>query len=183
MRDEHFSIVHRITANPSRLICRAFLLLVLVVGGCTKVAPLDEKVTATSDFDFMMWKADVAGDFTLQEWQDFDDALQDIKFDIMASGKASGTNGVSNAACERINGKTVGEVLKTGFDLKLKRLGDEREKVAAFLAINKRFKTREGDDDSANQLANIRAEQERRLEVLDRHLEEAREVVQRRGLR
>lgn len=164
------------------MIYRLFLFLVLLLSGCTKVAPLDEKVVATTDFAFIMWKADVAGDFTLQEWHDFDDALQDIKFDIMASGKASGSTGVSNATYERINGKTVREVLKAGFDLKLKRLGDEREKVAAFLAINKHFKTREGDTESANQLANIREEQERRLEVLDDHLAEAREVVQRRGL-
>lgn len=182
MREKHFSIARRLTASPPTFICRTFLILVLVLSGCTKVAPLDEKVVATSDFNFMMWKADVAGDFTLQEWHDFDEALQDIKFDVMASGKASGTNGVSNAAYERIDGKTVREVLKTGFDLKLKRLGDEREKIAAFLAINKKFRTRKGDEESATQLANIREEQERRLEVLDRHLEEAREVVQRRGL-
>jgi len=174
--------IARCTSPASLMIGRTFLFLALVLGGCAKVAPLDEKVVATSDSDFEMWKSDAAGDFTLQEWQDFDGALEDIKLDVMASGKGSGANGVSNAAYARINGKTVREVLKTGFDLKLKRLGDEREKVAAFLAINKKFKTRPGDEESATQLANIREEQERRLAVLDGHLADAREVVQRRGL-
>ncbi|HEY4248228.1 MAG TPA: hypothetical protein VGM64_15370 [Lacunisphaera sp.] len=182
MPEKSISIARRIIAHASLMKCHALLLLVLVLGACTKVAPLDEKVVATSDSDFEMWKSDVAGDFNLQEWQDFDGALQDIKFEIMASGKASGTTGVSNAAYTRINGKTVREVLKTGFDLKLKRLGDEREKVAAFLVINKNFKTRAGDEESASQLANIREEQARRLEELDSHIAEAREVVQRRGL-
>ena len=80
------------------MIFRTFLFLVLVPGGCTKIAPLDEKVTATSDFNFMMWKADVAGDFTLQEWHDFDEALQDINLDSAVKTRSTQSSRVEKTA-------------------------------------------------------------------------------------
>ena len=143
---------------------------------------MEDIIVATTDFNMSEWKSEVAGDFTLEEWNDFDAAVQEIKFEVMASGKASGSDGVQNAAFQKINGQTVHDVLKTGFNLKLKRLTGEREKIAAYFAINKKFRTKEGDDESAQQLKNIRAEQEHRLEVLDRQIEEARAVVQRRNI-
>ena len=156
--------------------------LLLGLAGCARTNPMEDVIVATSDFNMSVWKSDVAGDFTIPEWHEFDDAVQEIKFNIMASGEASGSERIQNAAFDKINGKTVREVLKTGFDLKLKRLAGEREKIAAYFAINKKFRTKEGDEESARQLRNIREEQEHRLETLERQIEEARAVVQRRNI-
>src|ERR1700712_3689971 len=99
--------------NPSWFALGCWL---LVLAGCARTNPMEDVVVATSDFNMSVWKSDVAGDFTIPEWHEFDDAVQEIKFNIMASGEASGSARIQNAAFDKINGKTVHEVLKTGFD-------------------------------------------------------------------
>ena len=153
-----------------------------ILGGCAEKHPLDDLVDATNDYKIMMWRADVAGDFNNEEWHDFDDALQEIKFDVMIEKEASGSEGVRDAAYRRIDGKPVREVLTYGYGLKMKRLLADREKIGGFLATNKKFRTKEGDDESARYLENLREEQSRRVQTLDQQIEGIRAVVQRRGL-
>lgn len=154
----------------------------VAIFGCARKNPLDDVIDAPSDFKMMMWRADVADHFNFQEWRDFDEALQEIKFDVMIAKEASGSDAVRQAALQRIDGKTVRDALTYGYDLKLKRLLAEREKIGGFFAINKKFRTREGDEESARYLENLREEQARRLQTLDQQIEDVRAVLRRRNL-
>lgn len=157
-------------------------IVAVAIFGCARKNPLDDVIDATSDFKMMMWRAEVADHFNFQEWHDFDEAVQEIKFDVMIAKEASGSDAVRNAAFLRIDGKTVRNVLTYGYDLKMKRLLAEREKIGGFFAINNKFRTREGDEESARYLENLREEQSRRLRTLDQQIEDVRAVLLRRNL-
>lgn len=150
--------------------------------GCARKQPLDNVVKSPSELGLLMWKARVADDFTLQEWRDFDEAVQQVKYSIMTEGVASGSEGVRDLTLQRINGKTVREILMAGFTVKLVRLAKERDDLVGYLSRNQRLRTRDGDDESAEFLVDLRRQQTRRLETVNEQIEASESVLHRRGL-
>ena len=150
--------------------------------GCSRNPPLDDIVAARSDFGLLMWKADVAGDFTREEWHDFDEAVKELKYTIMASGEASGSDGVRDALLQKIDGKSVRQVLALGLGDRLRRLTKDRDDLTGYLAHNQRLRTKEGDNASADYLDNVRDQQAKRLELLNEQIDAVKKVLLRRGI-
>jgi len=128
---------------------------------------------ASSPIDLVWWRADASGRLDREQWRDLDEAIQEIKFRIMIDHTASGSDAVDQAMRERINGRTVREVLTTGYRSRLDRLNIERAESINVITTNARLVTLSGDTASADYLREKRKVQSDALNVI---LEKIRQV-------
>ncbi len=155
---------------------------VIIISACSRTPPLENIVDASSDSRLLLWKMDVAGDFTRQEWQDFEDAVQEIKFGVMIAGEASGSAAIWSATLEKMDGLTVREVLKLGLGRKLARLTQERDKFVGYVTNNDQLRVAPGDGASLDYLQTLRMHQDRRITILTEQIRVTEEILQRRGI-
>jgi hypothetical protein len=173
------SILHFLAGRISAILLVA---IVSMVSACSRKPPLEQIVAAPSDFGLMMWKADVANDFSRQEWQDFDAAVQEIKYSVMIDGEASGSAGVWAATLQKLDGLSVREVLKLGLGHKLERITQDRDKFAEYITHNDQLRVRPGDEDSVDYLRTLQEHQNRRIALLTEQIRATGEILQRRGI-
>jgi hypothetical protein len=172
---------------PDERTTRAFLrllcaVLALAVAGCGPSDPLDGKVSANDELGLSMWRAEAARQLTPSQAADFDRAVQEMRFHIMAAGTASGSRAVEEAVLQMINGQTVRHVLQQGLGWELDRAESERSTLEAGMKTNALMRTRPGDSDSANYLADLRARQVARLQAATEEVNRARESLAATGL-
>ena len=144
------------------------LLLVALMGSasCQKSDPLQIKVSAATVDAFRGWRIRVGSDLSPADWLAFDDAMQEIKLQVMAAREASGGAAVDEAARNKIQGRTVRDVLQAGWEGKLRRLGAERSELLVAIEQNSRLTIKPGDTESANYLARARQRQAEHLQRL-----------------
>lgn len=143
------------------------VLLMLVAAGCSRSGPLESKVTASSPISFAMWRNELGTDLSSEQWQEFDQAIQEIKFQVAAEFAATGTEAVDQAMRERVNGLTVREVFEQGARARLARLKGDREQLAHFLEVNATMRTRPDDEASIAYLQQLHERQVARLAAVD----------------
>jgi hypothetical protein len=156
---------------------RLLVLTCLTVGaalcGCHPTNPLDRKIMASSPIDFMWWRADASKNLDREQWREFDEAIQEIRFRMTIDHIASGRDAVDQAMRERINGRTVREVLIMGYRSRLDRLDTERAESMKVITTNARLVTRPGDTASADYL---RKRRKAESEALNAILEKIRQA-------
>jgi hypothetical protein len=114
----------------------ALLALTFALAGCDRTPPLGLAVRADSPLALSLWRSKVQNDLTLDQWTDFDTALQEIRYGIMSDGEATGSAAVEQVLQTRIDGFTVRDVMWMGFELKLQRLAIEGDKLDAAIRYN-----------------------------------------------
>jgi hypothetical protein len=139
------------------------LLACLAAAGCASRDPLAERVTADSPVGLQMWLSRAPGRLSAEQMADFREAIQELRFAIMATGAASGSEPVEAALCVSIDGRTVRQVLLDGFGRQAGRLGVERRLLEASARANARLRVRPGDAASLEYLDRERERVERRL--------------------
>ena len=112
-----------------------------------------------------MWRSRAAGRLTPEQLGDFDHAVQAIKFHIMSTGQASGSEAIDQAMLVIVDGKTVREVFRTGLGWELKIAEDERATLEDSLRKNALMTTRPGDTASSNYLSDLRERQTARFDA------------------
>ena len=128
-----------------------FCATLALLAGCSKPAPQDRIVKADSPEQFDQWRSD-REDWSSQEQQDFDTAIQEIKLDAM--NKSAGTiDSRESAMCEAVNGKTVRAVEILGWHDRRDRLEREKNDVETRYAHDSKLKAREDQTDRAQALA------------------------------
>ena len=142
------------------------LLAALGAAGCQKTHALDVKVSAATAGAFSDWRIRVGSDLSAADWRAFDDAVQEIKLELMAAQEASGGAAVNAAARARIQGRTVREVLQAGWQGKVRRLGVERAELAVVIEKNSHLAIKPGNAASAVDLARTRQRQAEHLQRL-----------------
>lgn len=152
--------------RSTRLRVLIWLTVSAALCGCHPSNPLDRKIVASSAIDFVGWRADAGGSLDGEQWRDLDEAIQEIKFRMTIDHIASGSDAVDNAMCERINGRTVREVLIFGYKSMLDRLNIERTESIKVISTNARLVTRPGDTASADYLREKRKVQSDALDVI-----------------
>jgi hypothetical protein len=148
--------------------CIACLSLILLAGtaGCSRrAAPLDRTVSAPTGWGYLEWRSDAFGDFPADLRQDFDAAMQELRFKAMRDG-AAGTDAIDASVAKEANGKTVREVLQLGLGAKLHRLEQQRALIDAMMDQNAQLITRPGDADSASFLETKRQDQVARRDAI-----------------
>ena len=102
------------------------LALALALSGCRPEDPLDIKVESATEIDLALWRVHALDRLSRQQMADFDEAVQQIKFQIMATESASGSE-VAPLALKSMDGQTVRMVLQRGLSWELRNLETERE--------------------------------------------------------
>jgi len=113
--------------------------------------------------DLSMWKASASQRLSPEQLADFNEAYQEIKFEIMAEGTASGGPAEEAAALEKVNGKTVRSVLQLGLGRELRRLEYEQNQRLQSIKFNAGIATRPDDTRSQRYLEEIHEHQLQRL--------------------
>jgi hypothetical protein len=142
--------------SPSPPGRRGFLLafLAAALAGCGPQDPLELKVRAGSEIDFDMWRTHALDRLSREQMADFNEALQQIKFQIMATHSARGA-GVGPLALETIDGETVREVLRRGLSWELRCLESERESHVRAMRANARYVPDADDVQAVGQKADL----------------------------
>jgi len=148
------------TALASTLIVAAGL----AAAGCGARDPLESKVTAESPVGLQMWMADASGRLSQEQAANLQEAIQELRFRIMAEGRASGSGPIEAALCGEIDGKSVREVVIAGFNCEAARLQGELAELHNSTRENARLRVREGDTASADYLDRVRTKVAKRLE-------------------
>lgn len=138
--------------------------------GCHPEEKLDEKVSASTPLDLMMWRTHIARRQRPEERLELDDMLQEIGISVMVRQIASGSEAVDAAIREEIDGITLRELLRRGQGARRQRLDLERVRLQICISRNACIQTRPGDTASADYLANVREKQLERWEKLGREI-------------
>lgn len=146
--------------------------------GCSPGDPLDRVVAAESPAAFAMWKSRSTGRLPAQQSRDLDEAIQELKLAIMAGREATGSAEIEAAMRAKIDRHTIREVLRLGFESKVRRLELERKGLLIATEQNSRLITRPGDTKSSVHLEQFREKQAARLAAADSELRSAREKLE-----
>lgn len=157
-------------------------LLACAAAGCKPGDPLDERVVAGNPLALAMWRADAPRHLTPRQLADFDRAMQEIRFHIMAAGAATGSEAVEDATLQMVDRQSVRHVLQQGLGWELDRSEAERSTLAAGMATNAQMRTRPGDTESADYLTDLRERQVVRLKAATDEVNRAREGLAATGM-
>jgi hypothetical protein len=152
------------------------------VSGCSERDPKVAPITASDASALGRWRIKASGDFTREEWREFEAALQEIRFGIMAERAATGSSAIEAALHRRIDGKTFREVLILANESKLARLGPLRDEMLRAREGNALLVTKPGDGSSARYLAELRDRQETRLKATLAEIDAARKRLAELGV-
>jgi hypothetical protein len=153
------------------LVTMGILLLIgFCATGCRPTNILEEKVDGRTPFGFVIWRAQIAEKQTPQERQELAEMIQEVNYWVTTNGIATGSVAVEEAVRAEIDGITVRELLRKGYEAKRQRLDLEKVRLEDDVATNSRLQTRPGDTDSADYLARVRQEQTNRLDKTIREL-------------
>jgi hypothetical protein len=171
----------RIERRPSAALILVCALSFLAAAGCGPSDPLNGKVDAGDGLAFSMWRSNAEHDLAPQQVIYVDRSVQEIKFHIMATGAASGTEAVDAAMRQMINGLTVRELLQKGLGWELERAEAERSALETGMKNNALMTTRPGDTDSAEYLVALKERQAARLRAATDEVNHARERLAAAG--
>jgi hypothetical protein len=157
------------------------VLLCAAAAGCGPSNPLDETVSAKDELGFTMWRGDASHELTPDQAADFDRALQEIRFHIMAGGTVHGSTDIEDAALQMVNGQTVRHVLQQGLGWELERAEAERSTLEAGMRTNAQMRTRPDDTASQDYLTDLRSRQVARLKAATDEVNHARESLAATG--
>lgn len=161
-----------------KLICRFALLAtaLCVFAGCGPSNPLQKKISAGSEHDYVIWRQRAGDDLTPDQGKALDDAVSELKLKAMAHD-IHGTDAVTASALKEIDGKTVQEAIEAGFAWRLGRLNEQKKFYETALATNAQLKTAPGDTKSADFLADRRESQERQRDEAQSQIDDAKQEL------
>ena len=142
----------------------------IALAGCTPRAALDQKVSADSAIRFSMWRTRIDDELTLEQRKDLDAAFWEISHKLNSEGKPQEPDDAEATMRDEVSGKTVREVLRSGYEIKLARLKSESDSLDDFIRYNAALQPVNGA--SAEYLATIHDSQVPRLRAMDQDIED-----------
>lgn len=170
--------------KTSRWISALVLAPLLVGGACQRGDPLERKVSVPTPSAFAAWRWEIASEGAAPLRRQVTAALLEIRFNnegnraldrIMAGPDAAPPIGadVDDAIRQRIDGRTLREVLQLGTELRVRRLKSELAGLEYAVEQNSRLVTKPGDLESKHHLEGLR---ERQLARVAKYREELAEA-------
>lgn len=152
-------------------LCLLGIIAVTTLVGCRRGGDrFERKIEAGTAGGYTVWRGRMAGDFTLAERKEFDDAVQEVKYAIMRAGKVSGPDAIDHAWRTTIDQRTIREVMRLGYEARFSRLDQSRIELVTAMERNATLKTKPGDDESVAYLVRFREQQEERLRGIEREI-------------
>ncbi len=136
---------------------------------------METRVRAVDTLNFEMWHGDVLERLDPEQKKDLEEALQEIKFHVMANG-ASGGSAVEQGLIARIDGMTVREVLVLGLGWKLERAEKEQADLKAAIPYNSQAVHRREGVERLDMASRVERQVER-LEAADKEVSRIRSRI------
>lgn len=139
-----------------------------LLAGCGKapVAVLELKISAGDWTDYQRSLQAIADRQTPGERKEFEQALQELKFQAMHGDGPSKNPTLRGDVRAQLAGLSVRDVLVLSGTMRLDRKKEQEAALLRSIAMNARLKTRPGDAESAGVLQGVRAEQAKQLGAL-----------------
>jgi hypothetical protein len=122
-------------------------------------------VEADSPVSFSMWRSKTEAELAPEQVEDLKQALQEMRFHIMAEGKSHGSEAIEDALMLEIDAQTLRQVVLRGLGYGLDRAEAERSALDDSLKKNAQMYTHPGDTASAGYLSDLRGRQVERLKA------------------
>lgn len=150
----------------------------LVAWGCgSKRDPLDSVVPTDSPINFQMWLADESQELSPDQFSLLQEALQELRFKVMAESTPPSSEAVEQALFGAIDGKTARVVILRGFKHEVERLKQERGALSSADFNNQLMRTRPGDHASEDYLAGVQRRVKERIAESGQAIARAEKVV------
>jgi hypothetical protein len=154
----------------------------LAAQACSPGDPLDSRVEAGDYVTYSMWRSGAAGRLTPLQLADLDEAVQEMRFHVMAEGKVSGSAAIEDEMLRLLNGRTVRGALQVGLGWELERAAAEKSALDASMRQNALMRTKPGDTASADYLADLSDRQATRLKAAADQVDHVRGRLAAEGL-
>jgi hypothetical protein len=149
----------------------AFLLALLA--GCARPDPRTVRITGDLPGSINGWRGKIEDQITRAEWKEFDAMLQEVRWSLRPMGTAANDAATTEALVKRVQGFTFGDVLRLGYETKLRRLEPLRAELKEAIDTNALLVTQ--DVESEIHLRRYRSDQQERLAALDAEIGSARQ--------
>jgi hypothetical protein len=179
-------------------LCLGGLWLVFCLAGCGPRDPLERVINVPTVNRLATWRSHAASDYHVETVRRIEEALQEIRLAItgeqelkrqMGERVTGGVEAIDDAVRQRVDGRTLREVLQLGYELRVRRLNEELTGLEDAMSKNAQLVTRPGDLESKHHLEGLRDRQGVRVEnyradiaTAERHLAPLREKTGRRLL-
>lgn len=149
------------------------LAILLVTAGCARRDPLEQTVSVATAGRFAAWRAHIASDSGVETRRRVEEALQEIRLNVtgerelkraMGEKVVAGSETIDEAVRQRVDGRLLVEVLQLGYELRVRRLGEELAGLEDAMSRNARLVTRPGDLESKHHLEGLQDRQRVRVE-------------------
>lgn len=109
----------------------------LMLAGCgAPQSLLDAEVRAGSSASFLHWRGRVLETYPKPERAEFEAALQDLRYAEMGGNAAMSGSMIDARVRERVNGRTVRDVLAQAYEARWKRVDEELRLVRGVIELN-----------------------------------------------
>lgn len=155
--------------RTARTIPMAALLALAI--GCAPRDPLERTVTTPTLRRFASWRAGIQSDGSAELRRRVGEAIQEIRTNIAGNRELDRTMettlpepSIDEAVRKRVDGRTLREVLRHGYELRVRRLNEELAGLEDAMRKNDKLVTRPGDVESRQHLDGLRDRQQARVE-------------------
>ena len=173
---------------------RALLGIVVLatMAGCAPRDPLEQVISAPTLSRLSSWRARMASDGSANIRVRVEEALQEIRLSYAGERElkrqldervVSGTEVLDEAVRKRVDGQRLREVLRIGYELRVRRLKEELAGLEDAMKKNAQLVTRPGDLESQHHLDGLRDRQLVRVQKYREDLAAAERELQAVGRR
>lgn len=135
-------------AHPSFWL--TFALLLLALSGC-KGPSRDDKISAKDDIGFELWISDHRDLLSPADIKEINTARQQIRYKVMQKQPGLPSSELAAAVYQEIDGRTLQELLRTGYALQIERMKTELLNYQPQLERFQTHKQNPGLDDEQKQ--------------------------------
>lgn len=141
---------------------------ILLLAGCSRepVPVLELRVSEGDWREYSRSLDDISGRLAPAERSEFTNALQELKYEAMMADNAAPGADLNAALRGKIAGWRVRDVLIAGHTFRLNRKQEEEKALRHSIAMNRRLRTRPGDEASATFLQATHVNQAKQWETL-----------------
>jgi hypothetical protein len=141
--------------------------------GCAPRDPLEQIVSVATPGRFAAWRAHVASDAGVEMRRRVEEALQEIRLNVAGERELKrtlgekvvvGTETIDEAVRQRVDGRRLVEILQLGYELRVRRLGEELAGLEDAMNRNAQLVTRPGDLESKHHLEGLQDRQRVRVD-------------------
>lgn len=156
-----------------RAVALSLIALLLLTAGCGRRDPLERTVSAPTSGRFAAWRAHLSSDSNVELVRRVEEAVQEIRLSVSGarelqrmSGEevTGGAAAIDEAVRQRVDGRSLREIVRLGYELRLRRLKMEMSGLEAAMEQNSRLVTRPGDLESQHHLEGLHDRQQVRVD-------------------